>query len=55
MVDEVTGNGIPDSPSCKNISQEVPMDAGELSNNEQKLGMNGEADAEPTVTTMEKL
>ena len=55
IVDEVTGIEIPDSPSGKNTSLEVPMDAGELTNYEWKLGVNGDADAEPTVATMEKL
>ena len=55
IVDEVKDVDIPEPPSGKNTSLEVPFDAGELTKYDWKLAINGDPDSEVKVTTCEKL
>ena len=55
IVDEVKGVDIPDTPSGKNTSLEVPFDVGVFTKYDWKLAINGDPDSEAEVTTCEKL
>ena len=55
IVDEVLGVELPDTPSGKNTSLEVPFDVGIFTKYDWKLAINGDPDSEVEVTTYEKL